>query len=106
MWTSEEAEESVIIKYAGHAGHVRHDFEMSGRVLKHSRTFCPAVVNVEQMSGRENKGCWTFSGSKMSSRESKCPAEHQMSAGTPNLILIITAEEYKELFILRRSVLS
>ncbi len=33
------------------------------------------------MSSRENKGCRTFSGSKMSSRESKCSAKHRMSAG-------------------------
>ena len=63
----------MIAKYAGH---VRHDFEMSGREFKHCRTFCLAVVNVEEMSGRKNKGSRTFSGSKMSNRELKCPAEH------------------------------
>ena len=44
---------TVIAIYAGHAGHVRHDFEMSGREFQHCQTFCPAVVNVEEMSSRE-----------------------------------------------------
>ena len=68
---------AVIINYAAH---VRHDIEMSCREFKHCWTFCLAVVNVKEMSSRKNKGCRTFSGSKMSSRELKCPAEHWMSA--------------------------
>ncbi len=74
---------SVIAKYVGHA---RHNFEMSGREFKHCRTFCAAVVDVEELSGRENKVYWTFPNSKMSDRESKWS---DILSGTPEIILAI-----------------
>ena len=52
------------------------------------------VVNAEEMSGRQNKSCQTFSGSKMSNRDSnvwqrsKCLPD--ILSGTPKIILIIT----------------
>ena len=42
---------------------------------------------VHRISGRKLPICWT-SGSKISGRESKCPAKHWMS-GTPEIILTI-----------------
>ncbi len=91
----------VIAKYAGH---VRHDFEMSGREFKHCWTFCPAVVNAKEMSGREKyikypSESFLFAGHQVA----KCPAGNQNVwqstecqsgnlSGNPEIILAITVK--------------
>ena len=98
---------TVIFQYAGYVGRVRHDFEMYGREFKHCQTFCPAVVNVEEMSGTEKSinypaESFLFAGDQVA----KCLAGNQNAgqiteclpdilSGTPEIILAIAAIKIK-----------
>ena len=68
--------------------------DMFGMILKCLAESSSTARHFGKMSGRKTKGCWTFSGSKMSDREFKCLAED--CAYVAHFVILIITEFAKK----------